>query len=223
LSWAKRLFSGKLGEKNEIIQLRDLGLKVYADRHLEERIKLIELLHLAIEGAQLLPDEEETPETQVIEEIGELIQSNDPEEKIDGLRMKLNLLDRVLRTSAIPWLRPGDGTATARILQGWERLYSKAKDIINSVDNIIRRGEEGGIIQRLVNKSELVENLEGFLNVEVFSYGLLIADMSFMDRDVRPSQAAVIYQPFMGPGNPQPIPQGYPPGWAFKPAEEVKK
>jgi len=153
LPWAKR-------KDRELIELKDLGLKIHADNRLEERIKQIELLHLAIEGNLNLPLEEEAPEFKVVQEIHELLESADPGNKIMGLKKQLNLLDRILRTAAIPWLRAGDGTVTARILHGWEGLYSKTKGVINSVENIIRRGEEGNIIQRLVDKSELVEKLE---------------------------------------------------------------
>jgi len=197
MSWLKRLLGRE--KRTETVELRELGLKVHADRRLEDRLTIVELLHLAIESGELSlkEGEEEPPGAELVEEIGSLMASPEPMDRIEGLRLKLQFLDRALRTAAIPWLRPGDRNAAAAVMQGWEGLYSKAKDVVESTASIIRRSDEGGLTQRYVDKSELVANLEGFLNVEVFSWGLLVADISYMGQDVWPSQAAVIYQPPM--------------------------
>lgn len=195
--------------------IEDLGLKIYSDRVLQYRISMIYLLHLAVEGGTLdlptyLKDEADENEKNIetIKLIRKLMASGKLPDKMKAINLQVTFLDFIMRTVAIPWLRAGDSRAYAKIVNGWEGLYSKSKSLVDSVEYVVNLDkEEGGVAQRFIDKSALVKNLKNFLTVVTFRYGLLITNVSYRDVDVRPSHIAIISQGGRGtfPGFEDPI------------------
>jgi len=187
--------------------IEDLGLKIYSDRVLQYRISMIYLLHLAVEGGTLdlptyLKDEADENEKNIetIQLIRTLNAKGTLPDRMKAINLQITFLDFVMRTVAIPWLRAGDSHAYAKIVNGWEGLYSKSKSLVDSVEYVVKLDDaEGGVAQRFIDKSALVKNLKNFLTVITFRYGLLIADISFRDVDVKPSQIAIVYQNVINP------------------------
>ena len=191
-----RLFKKQNREDNE---LKALGIKIYADQQLQERLALGHKLQLVLEGGDLgafIDDKDGKNELdrESLVELNILRNSTNYQDRIEIQRLRLSYLALVLRTTAVPWMRAGDHPGTRTILKGWEGLYALAKETIDSTKNLIRRSDTGGIAQKYVNKDELIANLEGFLNVEVIRFGLIILDSSYKSEDVRPSQVTVINQ-----------------------------
>lgn len=191
---------GKWGskEKKQIDKYEDIAAKIYADSKLEERLGMIFALHLALEVGDLdVMDfvDAEIPEKakKMLKKIKTLSESEDPWERATAYEYQLQIMDLVLRTAAIPWMVGGEMGSAAEVLSGWEALYAHSKVAIQSVKNIIRRSKEGNPIQKYMDKTALLDNLQKFLTKYPFRYGRLISDLSYKEADIRPNQIAVFF------------------------------
>ena len=224
MSFTKKLqewFKEEEKEPEPIDRFEKIGIQVLSDKRLFHRIRLIHALH----------EELETPIPDNIR----------PDEKLETLRKRLQLLNKALKTLATPYGRAGDNPVYREAMHGWEILYAIAMDIINTVDHIIKSSAEQKTEARILDKKkvieelqkqlqikgeakveatietyqlltfkidlqEIVRKLESFLQVEVFPYAFLIMDVSFYEKDVMPSYAAIIqnYYPVE-----KPVPIGY--------------
>lgn len=236
-----KIFKSQEKEKTVEQRLSKLGIDVVSDRKLEQRIRLTDLLH----------DELEKP-----------IETEDPLERIEILRDRLQTVNRALKVISVPYGRAGDFDRFRFAMMGWESLYSVSMDIINTVEGMIKNvltGQEQmensvlnveeaektveqllnngkanskQIVQALLNNSrqetyyarflkmnvaELERKLESFLQVEVFPYAFLIADVSYYDRDVAPSYTTIVqsYGPYE-----KIVPMGFEKGLEPKKEEE---
>ena len=194
-------------EPEPIDRFEKIGIQVLTDKRLFHRVKLLHALH-------------EELERRISEELT-------PDERLEELRRRLQLLNKALKTLATPYGRAGDNPVYREAMHGWEMLYAIAMDIINTVDYIIKSSAEKKIEAKIIDRHdvikeikrqlelageakieatiethqlltfkidlrEIVRKLESFLQVEVFPYAFLIMDVSFYEKDVTPSYAAII-------------------------------
>ncbi len=186
-------------KKKPIGKLESLTAKLYADGILEARLGMIFAMHLALEVGNLdVLDfvDAEIPEgrKKMLIKIKELSSSNKPLDRVTGLEYQLQIVDLVLRTASIPWMTAGEMGSPAKVLDGWEGLYARSKTAILSVRNIILRSEAGLIIQKKMDLTALLDNLQKTLIMKPFRYGRLISDLSYKAADVRPNQIAVFFE-----------------------------
>jgi len=195
LPWKKQ----QQKEKPITSLISDLGLKIYTDDSLKSRTRMVYLLHLAIQGGTVPPPEdlgldEADKNIQIINDIKRLSNSDKYTDQLDALKLQLTFMDLILRTSSIQWFRAKDDRKAAKILFGWEGLFSKSKTVITAVENILAHNEEEGLVSKFMNRSELLYNLKVFLTLVPFKYGLLISDISYGNEDILPTQIAVLHQ-----------------------------
>jgi len=210
---------GKWGtkEKKNINKYEDLAAKIYADGKLEERLGMVFALHLALEVGDLdildfVDSDIPAKRKKMLIKIKELSTSDDPMERVQAYEYQLQIMDLVLRTAAIPWLTGGEMGSPAEVLDGWEGLYARSKVAILSVKNIIRRSNAGNTVQKFMDKTALLDNLQKFLTLYPFRYGRLISDLSYKEADIRPNQIAVFFNMTNTGG----------PGYKFTPGEEYR-
>jgi len=199
VSWTDFFKKKQAPEKNLYQKIEDLSIKLYSDDMLKGRIAMIDYLHLAIEGGdQELPEyveyDKNDKNLQTLIEINKLSSSKDYEDQIHAIYLQLKFMDRVIRSCAIPWLRAGDDKTSARVLRGWEGLFSLAKSMVRSVENQFNRDDDSTLVGGFMDRSEIIFNLKIYLTVCTFKYGLYIVDMSFRNQDVQPAHIAVIMQ-----------------------------
>lgn len=147
-------------------KLEQVGIFGVHDDQLDKRLGAIQKLH---------------------EKLVAEFESDEPEKQVEELYDRLIQLDLCLRQSGVPWTEHKDA------LKAWERLVSYAKEGINITKSSIAPDKQLGVTTKLTfDKSEIVDMLRSFLEVEVFPYGLMIIDHSYRDKHVSPSFNVVI-------------------------------
>jgi hypothetical protein len=167
-------------------ELRNLGLNVLSDRNLEQRLKMLEMLHDFFDK----PIEEHLKELKIPEPT--------PLDKLKVEREILKAMNRCMKLTAVPYGRAGDVDAYREAMKGWEMLYHIAWDVLDTVERSIKTYQERENALK-IDAEDMAQKTWNFLKIEVFPYGMMIIDFSFFSRDVAPSYAAVIQQ----------LPQGF--------------
>jgi hypothetical protein len=94
--------------------LDELGIQILSDERLADRIKILTQLHILV----LTPPEKGTPEFQ-----------------IQNLRDKLDLIDNIARTAAVPWGRAGDNKWFAEYMLAYEKLVARTRSYITCIED----------------------------------------------------------------------------------------
>lgn len=169
------------GKKRPSLQktIENLGMYMLSDEKLKERLEALTALQ---------------------EEISKPIEATDAFDRVEKLRDRLNMINSTMKQAAVPYGRAGDVGMYAQAMQGWEMLYALSIDILNtcarSIEGVVV--EASKVKNEIVKKSmkmpieELALKLEGFMNMEIYPYGMIIIDTSFYSKDVSPSYATVI-------------------------------
>jgi hypothetical protein len=171
-------------------KLEKLGVSVISDERVMKRIELFQDFHKAIEECTMLPPE--LP----------------PEEKVDKMAEYIHIINDMLHSMAIPWGRAGDENWYSQMMSGWSTIHTRTLDLIGTVKNLMKRLENEKAKTNdkapYIQKEELVRKLKSFIETFYLKYALLIAEVSWMSRDVAPSWSVTLQQP-------QVMPYGMPP------------
>ena len=131
-----KFFKKQASEENVEERISRLGIDVVSDRKLSNRIQLINTLHDIIEAP---------------------IEVDNVLERLAIMRERLQAVNRGLKVVSVPYGRAGDNDMYREAMRGWERLYSVAMDVINTVEQMIQSASNSETVETAVLDPEVAE------------------------------------------------------------------
>ena len=153
-----KLFKKKEKAPSPQEEISQLGLKILSDRKLDERTRLINMLH----------EEFDKP----VDEVLKILKKDKevtPLDYVKVLRDRLQVMNRLMKIVSVPYGRAGRNEAFREAIQGWEMLYGLTIDIIDTVENVIKSAmqeqqEERTVEATVLTETELASKIEKMIS-----------------------------------------------------------
>jgi len=126
-----------------------------------------------------------------------------PEDVLENLEKKFLEVNGLMRHGAVPWGRGGSEPEFAKLMFAWERMNGKVKAFLNTMKEIVKEQKlteihlrkkaekgNGDALEkaRMIRSTswDTVRKVVNFMNIEVFSRSLAIANVCWHEQDVTP-------------------------------------
>jgi len=135
-----------------------LGLKILSDKKLDERTRLVNMLH----------EEFDKPVDEVLKVLKKGEEAT-PLDYVKVLRDRLQVMNRLMKIVSVPYGRAGRNEAFREALQAWEILYGLTVDMIDTVENVIKSAmqeqqEERTVEATVLTETELASRIERMIS-----------------------------------------------------------
>jgi len=137
-----------------------------------------------------------------------------PEDVLNNLEKKFLEVSGLMRHGAVPWGRGGTKPEFAKLMFAWERMNGKVKAFLNTMKEIVKEQKlteihlrkkaekgNGDALEkaRLIRSTswDTVRKVVNFMNIEVFSRSLAIANVCWHEQDVAVKTVIAIQQPIL--------------------------
>lgn len=222
----KEWFRKEEKEPEPIDRFEKIGIQVLSDKRLTKRIQLIHALHEELENPiadDVQPDEKLRKLRNRLQLLNKALKTlatpygragDNPvyREAMHGWEILyavamdiINTVDHIIQSSAEKKVKTVIVDQKKVVAELQKQLETKGEAKIEA------EIETYQLLTFKIDLKEIVRKLESFLQVEVFPYAFLIMDVSFYEKDVTPSYAAIIQNlvpPYINPREPYPQPLG---------------